>query len=265
MIETRVESKKNETIRRIRSLQEKKYRRALDAFFIEGVTLFFESLDAGLVPETVVLSRSADEALFVRVRGALADLDCRLIVVPEEVYAAVSTELAPQGVLAVFCLSAVLETSAFRAPQSERYLFLEEVRDPANVGAILRSAAAFGYRGAIFVDCADLFNPKTVRACMGALFCLELLVCDTLEDGVDTVKTRGLSLYGTSPRAKKDIRDADWSRPFALVIGNEGHGMTEEARECCDELLGIPMQGMESLNAACAAAVTLYESTRGAE
>ena len=79
---------------------------------------------------------------------------------------------------------------------------------------------------------------------------------------MDAAQKRGLALYGTSPRAKKDIRDADWSRPFALVIGNEGHGMTDAAFDVCDELFGIPMQGMESLNAACAAAVTLYESTR---
>lgn len=266
MTELVIESKKNETLSLIRSLKEKKYRRETGLFFVEGQTLFSEALSAGLVPQTVVLSRAAGEKLAARVRRALEKTEVRLLVVSELLYATVSAEHAPQGVLAVFSVSDVLESSkkihSSVTTVAERYIILEKIRDPLNVGAILRSAAAFGYRGAVLVDSADLFNPKTVRACMGALFHLELYFCEDTPEALEFVRSRALALYGTSPHAVRTIREADYGRPFALLFGNEGAGATEEALSACDEVLTIPMQGMESLNAAAACAVALYESVR---
>lgn len=258
-----IESKKNATLSLVRSLNEKKYRKEHGLFFLEGETLFFEARAAGLVPRIVVLSASASRPLFSAVEESVSSLDTKLCIVTQDLYCSVSAEQAPQGVLGVFSVEDFLSLTHARGSAHTRYVILEKIRDPGNVGAILRSAAAFGYRGAVFVDCADLFNPKTLRASMGALFGLELFVYPTLEGALSFVREHGLCLYGTSPHAKRFIRDADWKRPFALLFGNEGAGATEEALSSCDEVLAIPMESMESLNAACACAVALYESARG--
>lgn len=263
-----VESKKNSSLSLVRSLQEKKYRRELSLFFLEGATLFFEALDVGLLPRLVVLSDSALASLREAVFARLSELDVRVLCVSEALYASVSAELSPQGVLGVFSVEEVMERSKKIYTKDEdfpsRYIILEKIQDPGNVGAMMRSAAAFGYRGAILVDSADLFNPKTVRACMGALFHLELFVCRTLSEAREFAAEKGLALYGTSPHTTRMLRDGDFSRPFAMLFGNEGAGMSEEAFSACDETFVIPMSGMESLNAACACAVALYESTRDA-
>lgn len=263
MTEVAVQSKKNAALCLVRSLKEKKYRREHGLFFVEGSTLFSEAMEAGLVPQTVVLSEGAGASLAAAVRAALEATDARLLVVSESIYESVSAEQAPQGVLAVFSIENALCRSRERAALGAmRYIVLENVQDPGNVGAMLRSAAAFGYRGAMLVNSADVFNPKTVRACMGALFALELSVFDSLEEALSAAKAAGLRLYGTSPYAEVPLQNADFEVPFAMVFGNEGHGMSEAALAACDERLSIPMQGMESLNAACACAVALYESVR---
>ncbi len=263
----KVESKKNTALALVRSLQEKKYRREHGLFFLEGATLFFEALDSGLSPALVVLSDAANGELREQVLSRLTSAEVRVLAVSEALYATVSCEMAPQGVLGVFSVSDVIENSKkvhlSDASSLERYIILEKIRDPGNVGAMMRSAAAFGYRGVIFVDSADLFNPKTVRACMGALFHLELCFCETFSEVLSFVRARSLRLYGTSPHASCVLKDADFASPFALLFGNEGAGASEEALSACDEVLTIPMQGMESLNAACACAVAVYESTRG--
>ena len=264
MTEVLIESKKNESLSRIRALKEKKYRKEYGQFFLEGQTLFFEALSAGLVPSAVVLSLSASASLQARVRAALSEMEVRVLVVEEDLYLSLSAEHAPQGVLAVFSVRDLLDLSQNGIRfEKERYIILEKMQDPGNVGTMLRSAAAFGYRGAILCASADLFSPKTVRACMGALFRLELLLCASTEEAFALARARGLKVYTTSPHAEKKVSDADYTSPFALLFGNEGAGASDEALSLCDEVLTIPMQGMESLNAAGACAVALYESVRG--
>lgn len=263
-----ITSRKNARLCAVRALSERKFRERSGTFFLEGETLFFEALDAGLVPEQVVLSHGASDALRARVLAALEHTDVPCLTVTHDIYCTVSAEHAPQGVLAVFPCRAVTENSRIIhssvTNSPERYIILEKIQNPGNVGTMLRCAAAFGYTAAVLVDSADLFNPKTVRACMGALFHLRLFVCGTLDEALALTKERGLRLLGTSPHASTPIQAADFSRPFAVLFGNEGAGASEAALAACDEVLTIPMQGMESLNAAAACAVTLYESVRGA-
>ena len=262
----RITSRQNETLKTVRALSEKKYRKQLGLFFTEGRKLFFEALEAGLVPKFTVLSEDAPEEMREGVCAALKPWDVRCLSVPASVYASVSAEDAPQGILAVFSVREVLENSKkFRpeSPESGRYVILERVQDPGNAGTILRSAAAFGYTGVLAVSGADLFSPKAVRASMGALFHLEILVFPELSGALGEVRARGLHLYGTAPRAEISITGAAYAEPFGVILGNEGAGMSEEAMEACEKLFTIPMRGMESLNVAAACAVTLYESTRG--
>ena len=150
-----------------------------------------------------------------------------------------------------------------QALEGRRYLVLDGVQDPGNVGTILRTANAFDADGMFLVNaCADLYNPKTVRASMGAVFRRPVWSCDAETLG-RLLKESGLPLYGTALRKDTvDVREADLRR-CALVIGSEGRGVSEGMLAMCEKTLRIPMDpGCESLNAAVAAAILLWEAAR---
>ena len=264
-----VTSRANETLRFARALQEKKHRDRSRRFFTEGLTLFREALAAGLVPETVVLSDKLDAKTQKRILEALAQTDARVLRVPEDLSRSISPEHAPQGVFAIFAFLEDTENSKFVHKKDKksiaRYIILEKIQDPGNAGSMLRSAAAFGYTGAFLCGAADLYHPKTMRGAMGALFSLELAVFESVSDLLSECDRRSLTLYGTSPHAPQTIGATRFAAPFAVCFGNEGAGMSEELTRACDEVFSIPMRGAESLNAAAACAVVLYETQRGNE
>ena len=144
-----------------------------------------------------------------------------------------------------------------------RYVVLDGVQDPGNVGTILRTADAFGADGLFLVNgCADLYNPKTVRATMGAVFRCPVWSCGS--EALQTLlAASGLPLYGAALRSDTaDVREVDYSR-CALAIGSEGRGLSPELLGICTRTVRIPMrEHCESLNAAVAAAVLLWEARR---
>ena len=184
----------------------------------------------------------------------------RLVSVPADVMKSVSPAQAPQGVLAV---------CAMRAPAlpemlpGKRYVVLDGVQDPGNVGTILRTADAFRADGMFLVNgCADLYNPKTVRATMGAVFRCPVWNCD-IPNLRRLLTNSGLPLYGAALRADTvDARTLDYSR-CAIAIGSEGKGLSQALLAVCDQTVLIPMSDhCESLNAAMAATVLLWEAAR---
>lgn len=184
----------------------------------------------------------------------------RAVEIPKDVMRSISPMEAPQGALFV----------AKQPPDSlpaqltgQRYLALEGVQDPGNVGTILRTADAFEADGLLLLEgCADLYNPKTVRASMGAVFRRPAWHC-ALEQLRPLLREAGLPLYGTALRADTvDVRLVDLRRGVVLV-GSEGHGLSEAALAACDQTVKIPMSSRcESLNAAVAAATLLWEGWR---
>ena len=184
----------------------------------------------------------------------------RVVEVPEDVMASVSPMQAPQG--ALFLCRIPLLTPP-RVPEGNRYLVLDGLQDPGNVGTIWRTADALGADGLILVNsCADPWNPKTVRATMGA--CFRLPVWEMAQEELVPLLTRAeLPLYATALREDTvDIRTADLSRS-AVVIGSEGKGVCPWLLEQSAGTLKIPMNPRcESLNAASAAAVVLWEMGR---
>lgn len=189
---------------------------------------------------------------------------CRVVKVSESVMKAVSPMETPQGVVfscgfAKDCFPKRLEPDA---GGRMRFLVLDGVQDPGNVGTILRAADAFGARPILLPGCADVYNPKTVRAGMGVHFRLPIRRC-TLPELADLLKAADLPLYGAALRADtQDVREVDLSR-CAIVIGSEGRGISQETLALCDRTVRIPMEERcESLNAAAAAAVILWEAAR---
>ena len=189
-----------------------------------------------------------------------ADAGTRLVQVSGSVMEAVSPMATPQGVV-FSCLMG--RTGPPARLEKGRYLLLEGVQDPGNVGTILRTADAFEVDGIFLLEgCADLFNPKTVRSAMGVHFRRAVWRC-SLEEAAALVKGAGLPLYGAAlGEHTLDVRRADL-RAAAVVVGSEGRGLSPAALTLCDGTVRIPMSPRcESLNAGAAAAVLLWEMAR---
>lgn len=186
----------------------------------------------------------------------------RVAVVSESVMRSVSPMETPQGV--VFSCKIGGNRPPERLEGNQRYLVLDGVQDPGNVGTILRTADAFGARVFLLPGCADLYNPKTVRAGMGVHFRRRVYRC-TLEELTALLREAGLPLYGAAAREDAvDVREADLGR-CAMAVGSEGRGLSAEVLAACDRTVRVPMdERCESLNAASAASVLLWEAFREA-
>ena len=186
--------------------------------------------------------------------------DVRMVEVPADVMKSISPMEAPQGALFTARLP---DQSLPEKLAGQRYLVLEGVQDPGNVGTILRTADAYEADGLILLEgCADLYNHKTVRASMGAIFRCDAWSC-TLEELRERLSEAKLPLLGAALRADTvDVREADLKRA-AMLVGSEGRGLSEAALAACDQTVRIPMSTRcESLNAAMAAATLLWEGYR---
>ena len=228
------------------------YRRKSGEFLCDSPKLLEEALLWQGDVHTVVATEKA--ALPVIPAGV------RCVQVPSDVMASVSPAQTPQGVLAVCGMRPVPLPDVLKG---KRYMVLDGVQDPGNVGTILRTADAFRADGLFLVNaCADLYNPKTARASMGAVFRCPVWTCD-----VETLRTlltkSGLPLYGAALRSDTvDARTLDYTR-CAIAIGSEGKGLSAEMLAVCDQTALIPMsEHCESLNAAAAATVLLWEAAR---
>ena len=249
----RISSRTNPLCTHIRKLAASaSYRRRSGEFLCDSPKLLEEILLHGGDLRTVVCTEDVNlPALPASVRK---------IIVPEDVMKSISPAQTPQGTLAVCAMQP--------APLPERlsgrrYMVLDGVQDPGNVGTILRTADAFRADGLFLVNaCADLYNPKTVRATMGAVFRCPVWTCSP-EELSALLKRSDLPLYGAALRSDTvDARKVDYGR-CAMAIGSEGKGLSAELLTLCDKTVLIPMhEHCESLNAAIAAAVLLWEAAR---
>ena len=248
-----ITSRKNPLITHIRKLTtDRAYRRQCGEFLGDGIKLLEEAV-RWQAPLTCVVCTAGT---------ALPSLpeQVRVVQVPEDVMGAISPMKAPQGAL---FLCRMPEQSVPERLCGDKYLVLDGLQDPGNVGTIWRTADALGADGIILTDgCADPWNCKTVRATMGAGF--RLPVYEVKRQNLHALMERSdLPLYATALREDTlDLRDADLSR-CAVVIGSEGSGVSEEVLTMSEKTLKIPMRDRcESLNAAAAATVVLWEMAR---
>lgn len=248
-----ITSRKNPLMTQIRKLaSSRSFRREQGLFLGDGTKLLEEALRWS-APLTAVVAAEG-----TRIPPIPAQV--RLVTVPEDVMASVSPMESPQGVLFLCKFQALGRPDRLTG---SRYLILDGLQDPGNVGTIWRTADAFGAEGLILVHgCADPWNPKTVRATMGACFRLPVLELEA-EDLPGLLERSGLPLYAAALREDTaDIRTADLRRS-AVVIGSEGRGVSRELLALSRQTLKIPMrERCESLNAAAAAAVVLWEMAR---
>lgn len=249
-----ITSRSNRLIKHIRRLtSDREYRRSSGLFFGEGPKLLGEALKAGTSIEAVVTAQGVD----------LPGLDglCRAEV-PADLLNSLCDTRTPQGVL---FLARMPDLTPPERLEEGRWLVLDGLQDPGNVGTIWRTADALGADGLLLVNsCADPFSPKTVRATMGACFRLPVYEVEAAALP-ELLKRSGLALYAAALREDTvDIRTVKLSR-CAVVIGSEGQGVSQELLELSEKTVKIPMrERCESLNAAVAAAVILWEMARQA-
>ena len=243
----RITSRTNPRVQRARSLRESKYRRETGCHFIEGDKLVREAMTSGAALETV----------FVR-EGYPGERDfpCEMIEVTDGVMDALATAGTPQS------LCAVARTPAAALPQTFRgtVLLLEDVQDPGNVGTLIRTADALG-AGAVILSpkCADPFSPKTLRASMGSVYHLPVYVAD-IPAALRTLNAQGYTCLCGHLKGSEVLPPK--TSQMALLVGNEGNGVTDASAALC-YCYRLPMPGKaESLNAAVFGSILLYELTR---
>lgn len=260
-----VSSKSNPLVVRLAKLKDKKYRRAEGLFRFDGIKLFLEAAQCGAPIEYVLLSESAREKYALTVGESGVNAKCCII--SDDAFTKLTDESAPEGIITVCAeLKNIIKVDDYSALANElknkTVLMLESVRDAGNMGTIIRSAKAFGIDALVISsDCADLYNPKTVRGAMGALFTQNIAIVDSITDTVMAIRNNGSRVFAAALECEaRRLGSLTLERGDAILIGNEGHGLTEEAISACDECLYIPMEeGSESLNAGIAASVCMWE------
>ena len=247
-----ITSRQNGVVQHIKKLaSSRKYRRETGEFLCEGPKMWAEAMERGWVISTLMTS---EETILRQYEGTPA----RSVLVSSELLSYAADTETPQKMIFTCHLP-----DGEDALPGERLLVLDGVQDPGNVGTIWRTADAFGADGLVLLPgCADPWSPKVVRSTMGACFRLPVLCC-TLDELLPMLAQQQIPLYATALREDtRDIRDADLRRA-AVVIGSEGRGVSDAVLERCEMTLKIPMrERCESLNAAMAAGIVLWESWR---
>lgn len=246
----KITSRKNAYIGRLRALaNDGEFRRQEGEYLCDGLKLLHEALQKGAVVRSVLWKGEAKP--IPGLEGA------KQYVAPAELFDYASPMKNSPGPIFTLAMPAVADTAFQRA------ILLENVQDPGNVGTVIRTAAAMGIKTVILCGaCADVYSPKTARATMGAVFSENIIRLSAAEAAV-LIREKGMKLYGAalSDRAR-DIRELALKNAV-VAIGSEGRGLSEELLSLCDGELIIPMaEGSESLNAAVAASIVLWEMAR---
>lgn len=254
-----VTSTANARVKRLRSLKEKKYRRAEGLFLAEGLRIGLEALEAGWAPRAIAYAAEREDHPQLRrlIRATTGDiLPCTA-----QVLATISGKDNPQSVVAAFPVPALTLDDL---PAGRRYLAAERLRDPGNLGTLLRACDGAGASGLVLLgDCADPFSVEAVRASMGAIFTVAVVQAGW-EALIDWKERAGATLTGAALHAAAwDYRAVDYGDPALILVGNEAEGLPEPLIEACDQLAVIPMLGKaDSLNVAMAGTLLLYEVLR---
>lgn len=264
----KITSTSNTKVKRLVNL--KKKRKARDeekVFLVEGIRMFRE------IPPEILREVYVSEAFYKKEQGVIDGLQnggkeqgalrTAVEVLSDTVFGYVSDTRTPQGIL---CVARQMEYALPEVTGGERPLVavLDHLQDPGNLGTIFRAAEGAGVTGIIMDrECVDIYNPKTIRSTMGSVYRMPFCYVEDLPDAVREMKENGILTYAAHLEGRRDYDEEDYRRPCAFLIGNEGNGLTREAAQLADAYIRIPMKGqVESLNAAVAASVLMFEAAR---
>ncbi|MBQ9773174.1 MAG: RNA methyltransferase [Clostridia bacterium] len=271
-----IRSRQNRSVVELCKLTDRKAREATREFRFDGIKLLVEAIQNGLELRAVFLRASDAERIAAQVQKECrkADFDRigRVLVLSDEIFDRISEEKSPEGVISIakyidkFQKNVTIYNSAdFLEMKNERIVFLESVRDPSNVGAIIRSAAAIGVdRLILSADCADVYHPRAVRASMGTLFNQRIDRVEAFPDVIGAFVQSGRRVFAAALDSRaQTLGSFPLMTGDCVVIGNEGHGLSEATMEACSHSVIIPMSARaESFNAAVAAAILMWEFSK---
>lgn len=254
-----IASRQNGRIVASSRLGEKKHRDKTGLFLAEGEKLTDEAIACALAAELYIRESGAERYASLVRRAVDGSVDC--FVVSDAAFDKLTTEKSPQGVISLVHRRELVST----LPKGGNILLLDSVRDPGNLGTIMRSACALGNVSVALFSCADPYAPRAVRAAMGALFKLDILETDSPTELLADCRADGRRVIGAALHTDSlSLGEYECGERDVIVIGNEGHGISPEVSEMCDAFVTIPMnENTESLNAAAAASVILWEYARG--
>lgn len=248
-------SLQNPKLKALRSLHSRKGRKQAGCFMLETTKLVHEALKSNW-PLDEVFATEEWVAKYGTPNGV------PLTLVADRLFSQLATTETPEGVVAVARLPQEAELPL--PTPTAFYVVADALQDPGNLGTIIRTADAVGATAVLVgPGTVDPYSPKVVRATMGSLFHLPVLVRSSLYEDLGRLKAQGVSVFATALRTDRSLYDLDLGGPLAWLVGNEGAGLTPEAQAFATEAVSIPMPGeAESLNASVATAVCLYETLR---
>ncbi len=265
----KIEAKTNAFYKEVKKLNKKKYRDLNKQYIAEGPNLVLEAINRELDIDSIIVR---EEDISNEEISSLVNLfknkytDGKLFLFSETLFKDIADTVTAQGILAVIDKNDFNKDSFVKEIREHKknVLVLDRLQDPGNIGAIIRTAVGVGYGAVISVKgTADIYAPKVIRASAGAAFSIPIYFSESAEEVVEILKCADREIVTTGFETSTFYYDVDFKENKALVLGNEGNGVSREFFENSDFIVKIPMENkLESLNAAVAAGVIMYESVR---
>ena len=253
-----ITAKTNERIKYYTKLVASKKQRDADGVFVcEGLRLCLDAVKSGYVAVEVFVTEAALEKHADKLEAAFE----RVNVITEDISEKLTDTVTPQG---IYLICKRKEESVFSFEKGKKYICLENVQNPQNLGAVARTAEALGISAVIVLSGCDVYNPKALRASMGSLLRIPVIRFDSVGQVLELSKKAGVISFAAVPDSNaKDITEIDFSHGALAVIGNEGNGVSKETLKSVDMPVTIVMKGLaESLNASAAADIVMWEMMR---
>lgn len=257
----KITSKNNDLIKNIKKLfTSRRARTERNLFVLEGARLCFDALNSDCSVKVFLITEKAMQKYYNQCLK-MDKISEKSFIIADDVAQKLGETESTQGVFAV-CEIPKLN---HKLEKGKKYIALDCLQNPSNLGAIIRTAEALGVDGAICYSCCDVYNPKALRASMGSILRLPLIISDNFVKDIENAKDLGFSVYAAVPDSDaKDITKTNFSESSICIIGNEGNGISEEVKKVATELITINMLGRaESLNASMAGAISMWEMLRG--
>ncbi|MDO4166585.1 MAG: RNA methyltransferase [Eubacteriales bacterium] len=256
-----ISSESNGQIKEVIKLQKQaRYRRKQQTFVVEGIKMVQEAAYHGKLQKMYISEGKYQE--ISQILSALVNT-YEYEIVSDQVLKQISETVTPQGILGTVTLP-TYDMENILQQEKHRFLLLDDLRDPGNLGTVMRTAEGAGMSGVLLSKgSVDLFNPKVVRSTMGAIFRVPYCYVEDLAEVARQIRNMGYEVYGTAMEGSVAYDEPDYTAGAAVVIGNEANGISETVFQSVTKRIRIPMEGqLESLNAAISAAIVMYEMQR---
>ena len=262
-----IKSKDNVKIKYVKKLiSSSNFRKKEKSFVLEGIRLCYDAFLSSVHITETYYTEEISIKDFEKIRKIIA-LSKKSYKVPKDILKEISDTKNPQGIVCV-CKELDKQFSLDKINNVGKFIILENIQDPSNLGTIIRTAEAIGISALIMSkDCCDIYNTKVLRGSMGAVFRVNIYFSNNICETINDLKSKDIKTYAAVPdRLTKSITSIDYKESMAIAIGNEGNGLKKETIDTCSEKITIPMLGKaESINAAMAAGIIMWEMMRGSQ